>query len=85
MFTYDHLCQISDESFGVLNRNIDMTRGNKSMVLIVVPRLIHHFAHGEPHPPHLRNAVIHPDTLTLLAYQDMTFTQWDRGQVVEKS
>lgn len=83
-FTFNQLTRISDLNYGVLNRCIDMSAFGPRDIFILTPRLVHEHAYGEPVEPHLRTLVFKLGEPIPLAYQDLTFEQWEEGKEVHK-
>jgi len=81
-FTFHQLSKISDDNHGVLNRCIDLSAFNKDDVFVLYPRMIHHHGYGLPVDPHLRTLVTKINKTKPLAYQDVTFAQWEQGKVI---
>lgn len=83
IFTYDQLSQISDENYEELNRCMDMSNGHADDIFVLHPALIHSHAFGEEVSPHLRTLVTKIDETETLAFQDVTFDQWERGKELD--
>jgi len=81
-FTFHQLSKISDENYGVLNQNIDMSRFQPEDVFVLTPIMIHEHAFGEPVNPHLRTIVSIAGNQTGLALQDVTIEQWETGSEI---
>ncbi len=79
-FTLSQLSQISDDNYGVLNRCIDMSNAHADDLFVLYPAMIHCHAFGEEATPHLRTLVIRRNEK--LAYQDVTYDQWENGHKV---
>jgi len=58
-----------------------MTGFKPEDVFILTPIMIHEHAFGEPVEPHLRTLVSLVSNLESLAYQDITFEQWEQGKL----
>ena len=83
-FTYNQLSQISDENYAKLNRCIDMSNAHADDIFLLHPALIHCHAYGEEVAPHLSTTVTRIDDTETLAFQDVTFEQWDQGEEIHK-
>jgi hypothetical protein len=83
-FTYDQLLQISDENYEKFNRCMDMSNAHADDVFVLHPALIHCHAFGEEAAPHLRTSVTRINETETLAFQDVTFEQWDQGKEIHK-
>lgn len=80
IFTYSELSKISDDNYEVLNRSFDMSAFNPDDNFVLTPVMIHEHAFGEPIEPHLRTLVTKLGSGIPLAYQDITFEQWEHGK-----
>lgn len=84
IFTFNQLSLISDENYKVLNRCIDMSGFNPSDIFVLTPVMIHEHSFGEPAKPHLRTLVTKLFDTVTLAFQDLTFEQWEQGVDYQK-
>lgn len=84
-YTYDQLSQISDDNYGVLNRCIDMSKALADDIFVLYPIMNHYHALGEEVAPHLRTIVTRLNEDETLAFQDVTYDQWDQGAELNKS
>jgi len=78
-FTFNQLSKISDDNYGILNRCIDMSLFNSDDLFLLNPIMVHHHAFGKEVHPHLRTRVTKINDTELLAYQDVSFDQWEQG------
>lgn len=83
-FTFEQLSRISDTNYQVLNRCVDMSSFSESDVFVLKPVMIHHHANGKPIYPHLRTVVTKLNESEWLAFQDLTFEQWEQGEEIQK-
>ncbi len=83
-FTFSQLSRISDDNYGVLNRCIDLAAFKNGDKFILHPRMVHHHGQGLPIKPHLRTLVTKFNENKQLAFQDITYEQWEQGQLLEK-
>lgn len=84
-FTFSQLFQISDDNYGVLNRCIDMSKSHADDIFVLYPVMEHHHAFGEEVDSHLRTRVKKLDEDETLAFQDLTYDQWDQGKELNKT
>ena len=82
--SFTQLTKISNDNRGVLNRNIDLTPFDIEDIFVLTPVLIHYHAFGVEVQPHLRTIVTKLDESNLLAFQDITFDQWEQVRIVSK-
>ena len=83
-FTFRQLSKISDDNYEVLNRCIDMSSFSEEDEFILYPVMIHRHAFGEEVTPHLRTRAIKLNESKTLAFQDVTYEQWEQGKEVQK-
>lgn len=84
-FTYNQLSQISDDNDGVLNRCIDMSVACAADLFVLYPVMNHYHAFGEEIDSHLRTRVKKLNEEETLAFQDLTYDQWDQGVELNKT
>lgn len=83
-FTFEQLSRISDTNYQVLNRCVDMSSFSERDVFVLKPVMIHHHANGKPIYPHLRTVVTKLNESEWLAFQDLTFEQWEQGEEIQR-
>jgi hypothetical protein len=83
-FTFSQLSKISNDNYGVLNRCIDMSSFNPKDVFVLSPIMVHVHAFGVPVNPHLRTSVSKINDTQRLAFQDITYQQWEQGKEINK-
>ncbi len=84
-FTFHQLSKISDDNYGELNSNIDMSRFKPDDVFVLNPLMIHQHAFGEPVMPHLRTVVTLLNESERLALQDLFRDQWLTGSIYQNA
>jgi len=83
-FTYSQLSKISDDNYEVLNRSMDLSSFDENDIFVLSPIMFHCHAFGEEVSPHLRTLVNRQNVPHTLAYQDITFDQWEQGKKLHK-
>jgi hypothetical protein len=63
---------------------MDLSSFNTDDIFILYPKMFHYHAFGEEVHPHLRTLVTKLNELVPLAYQDVTFDQWEQGKELDK-
>jgi hypothetical protein len=78
-FTFHQLSKIRDENFRFQYSYIDMSDYNPVDVFVLKPISIQEYAYGKPVDQHLRTRVTTLSESEVLAFQDISFEQWEEG------
>lgn len=78
-FTFHQLSKIRDENVGFQNNYIEMSGYKPQDIFVLTPISIQEYAFGKSVAQHLRTRVTKLNESSVLAFQDISFEQWEEG------